>query len=633
MVAHPGQGRRARRRAGPRPHAGGRRPARCGGRADEPELSAVDQRRPASRDQLRAPSAEPRPPRALLVQRRRDHQQLPGPLLRLPGSQVADVAIDLLSAPPYRDATEGRIWMPDENGEGGEERWTIWEGEPALKQLGAFGGSIFRTAQNWLDNRQMRVQGYRDRIAHVFLLGDEGGMNLRMDEPTVARLSGYGAEAAALLRHRFSVPAPTDDTKLTWDNQRWLRFRAFMELLEDTGARFRAGYDDAAAGNATMAELAARAAVAPAGVSVGDGGPAHERPRRDRRVAGDARRLGHPRDDLRGGRAEARAGLALGRADVSAPIRGPNAAVSADAASTPRRAGRAGRRIAPAAHSHRRCRPRGRDRGPRVPPAGASGRRRSESPRASGLMKPSRSEPIADVLVSLRQLGDRVDVALDHLHRLLGRLRLRRRRRRRRAGARRGSGRSRPRAGDPLIVAGTGCTAARRGARPVRRDHRVVLGPIAAARVEFLEDRRASSIASSRMWLMSIRTRSLVHGLHGGPSERGERRGPTARRARCTAQSVRNGSAGAFFATWRKKRCASVTYTTPGLRERVHVLGDLARCRAEVKATLDAMNECDRSLLPGPLQILGPRTRTCRPPHRRGSRVPSSRRRAAPRGP
>ncbi len=169
-------------------------------------------------------------------------------------------AIDLLSAPPYRDATEGRIWMPDENGEGGEERWTIWEGEPALKQLGAFGGSIFRTAQNWLDNRQMRVQGYRDRIAHIFLLGDEGGMNLRMDEPTVARLSGYGAEAAALLRHRFSVPAPTDDTKLTWDNQRWLRFRAFMELLEDTGARFRAGYDDAAAGNATMAELAARAA-------------------------------------------------------------------------------------------------------------------------------------------------------------------------------------------------------------------------------------------------------------------------------------------------------------------------------------------------------------------------------------
>jgi predicted acylesterase/phospholipase RssA len=169
-------------------------------------------------------------------------------------------AIDLLSAPAYRDATEGRIWMPDENGEGGEERWTIWEGEPALKQLGAFGGSIFRTAQNWLDNRQMRVQGYRDRIAHIFLLDDEGGMNLRMDEPTVARLSGYGAEAAALLRHRFSVPAPTDDTKLTWDNQRWLRFRAFMELLEDTGARFRAGYDDATAGNATMAELAARAA-------------------------------------------------------------------------------------------------------------------------------------------------------------------------------------------------------------------------------------------------------------------------------------------------------------------------------------------------------------------------------------
>lgn len=168
-------------------------------------------------------------------------------------------AIDLLAMPEYRDPAEGRIWMPKANGDGGEERWTIWGEKPALAQLGAFGGAVFRTAQNWLDNRQMRVQGYRDRIAHIYLRSDEGGMNLHMEEEVVAQLSGYGAQAAALLRHRFSVPVPADEA-LTWENQRWLRFRTFMGLLEQSGARFRDGYDDQAAGGAPIAELASRPA-------------------------------------------------------------------------------------------------------------------------------------------------------------------------------------------------------------------------------------------------------------------------------------------------------------------------------------------------------------------------------------
>lgn len=168
-------------------------------------------------------------------------------------------AIDLLPMPKGRNPAEGRIWMPNENGDGGEERWTIWDPESSRAQIVGFGSSIFRTAQNWLDNRQMRVQGYRDRIAHIYLDEHEGGMNLDMKHDAVTRIAGYGVEAAALLRHRFSIPVPSDEA-LTWENQRWLRFRTFMQLLEEAGARFRDGYDDPQAGGRTMAELAGRPA-------------------------------------------------------------------------------------------------------------------------------------------------------------------------------------------------------------------------------------------------------------------------------------------------------------------------------------------------------------------------------------
>ncbi len=132
------------------------------------------------------------------------------------------------------------VWLPKTNGEGMAESWVGWEHTSGFKRLGKFATSIFRTAQNWIDNRQMRGAGYRDRIAHVLLGDGEGGLNLTMDAEEIKGLAERGGAAAAELAKRFG-PEPPDGTQLTWDNQRWVRYRAYMELLERKGHEARRG--------------------------------------------------------------------------------------------------------------------------------------------------------------------------------------------------------------------------------------------------------------------------------------------------------------------------------------------------------------------------------------------------------
>lgn len=167
-------------------------------------------------------------------------------------------AIDLMPFPPDQapsaDECEN-VWLPSTNLGGTRERWSGWEGKrPLFGQLPAFLASIFRTAQNWMDNSQMRVAGYRDRIAHVHLTEREGGMNLTMPEEAIDRLARRGACAAEILADRFSLDPPAD-VKLTWENQRWVRYRNYMRLLEDDSRRLRRGYLDQREGERTMSEL------------------------------------------------------------------------------------------------------------------------------------------------------------------------------------------------------------------------------------------------------------------------------------------------------------------------------------------------------------------------------------------
>jgi predicted acylesterase/phospholipase RssA len=108
-------------------------------------------------------------------------------------------------------------------------------------RLFEFLAGIVRTMQNRIDEAQMRVPGYRDRVAHVYLRKDQGGMNLAMDEATIKALAERGRWAAEDLRVAYTRDRGSSDL-VTWDSHRWTRLRSALGVLEDMHGRFADGY-------------------------------------------------------------------------------------------------------------------------------------------------------------------------------------------------------------------------------------------------------------------------------------------------------------------------------------------------------------------------------------------------------
>jgi len=134
----------------------------------------------------------------------------------------------------------GKIWMPSKNatGIGSAARFNKFDGV-----LGFF-GALFDTARNWADTELMAMPAYRDRIVHVRLAENEGGLNLNMPSTLIEGLGDRGEAAGELLATRFG-PDPDRSIDLTWDNHRWVRFRSFMAAFEDVVRRLRATWEDA----------------------------------------------------------------------------------------------------------------------------------------------------------------------------------------------------------------------------------------------------------------------------------------------------------------------------------------------------------------------------------------------------
>jgi len=71
------------------------------------------------------------------------------------------------------------------------------------------------------------VPGYRDRIAHIYLDSEQGGLNLNMPQLTVTPIADYGEQAAEKLIARFSYGTDgSQPTVMTWQNHRWIRYRS-----------------------------------------------------------------------------------------------------------------------------------------------------------------------------------------------------------------------------------------------------------------------------------------------------------------------------------------------------------------------------------------------------------------------
>ena len=138
-----------------------------------------------------------------------------------------------------------KVWMPSKNAAGitSAARFNEFHG-----MLGFF-AALFDTARNWADTELTALPGYRDRIVHVKLAEDEGGLNLSMPDTVIKKVGARGELAGELLAGRFA-PTPSgkdrltdpqtgDDVQLTWDNHRWIRYRAIMAAFEGLARRFR----------------------------------------------------------------------------------------------------------------------------------------------------------------------------------------------------------------------------------------------------------------------------------------------------------------------------------------------------------------------------------------------------------
>jgi hypothetical protein len=136
-----------------------------------------------------------------------------------------------------------RVWMPTKNNEGitAAARFNSFTG------TGGFLGAVLETALNWADTELTAMPSYRDRIVHVKLAPNEGGIHLNMPSETILSISRLGERAAQLLVARFAPELGTDPKtgapiELTWDNHRWIRYRSFMAALETSVRQFRAAW-------------------------------------------------------------------------------------------------------------------------------------------------------------------------------------------------------------------------------------------------------------------------------------------------------------------------------------------------------------------------------------------------------
>jgi hypothetical protein len=130
--------------------------------------------------------------------------------------------------------------LPKLNREGLQRRTARWNQEP-LSQLIEFGKSLVQTARTHVENAELVMPGYRDRVVTVFQADDEGGLNLSMSADVVNRLSRRGRFAAQKLVDRFGPSGPG------WANHRWIRFRSATAALSDWFAGFERGYTASAA--------------------------------------------------------------------------------------------------------------------------------------------------------------------------------------------------------------------------------------------------------------------------------------------------------------------------------------------------------------------------------------------------
>jgi hypothetical protein len=126
---------------------------------------------------------------------------------------------DIRKRYPNDDDPHQRVWLPKTTS---AASGVLIPGEP-LHGILAFFSRLIDAAKDWQDNLQSTLPGYRDRIVHVGLKSDEGGLNITMPPELVGKLGTYGAQAGVDMRDEFDL-----------DEHRWRRFLVAMDRMDHT---------------------------------------------------------------------------------------------------------------------------------------------------------------------------------------------------------------------------------------------------------------------------------------------------------------------------------------------------------------------------------------------------------------
>jgi predicted acylesterase/phospholipase RssA len=152
--------------------------------------------------------------------------------------------------------------LPTHNAVGALRHWHTLT-PSGLSGLLGFAHALVTTSQVWVDNAQLVLPGYRDRVVTIYHSGDEGGMNLSMPKEIVDALAARGRAGAAKLVHQFAGDDPGGTPGFGFENHRWIRMRTSATGLGSWFGAWGTGYRTPVVGATDYAQLAGPGAAAP----------------------------------------------------------------------------------------------------------------------------------------------------------------------------------------------------------------------------------------------------------------------------------------------------------------------------------------------------------------------------------
>jgi hypothetical protein len=140
---------------------------------------------------------------------------------------------DLASLP---DDEVGRVHVAIQADDLGPERWDTPSRPPArAADLAGFAGAMLSTVTGWNDNAVRRMAGVRDRVAHVSLRPDVGGLNIRMTPTRIRQLARLGGDAGYALLRRYVLDIGPGGHARGWSEHRWTRLALLAQSLAKAG--------------------------------------------------------------------------------------------------------------------------------------------------------------------------------------------------------------------------------------------------------------------------------------------------------------------------------------------------------------------------------------------------------------